>query len=459
MKKRAVTVIVGVFLSVLVIGGILFGSAVYDIRHHHFDGNDYSSVSWKLDGDVATVTGNGEMIPFYEVWNFYVWEREQVNPFYSLAEHLYKEFPVRKIVIGKGITGLEEYYDPLSHCANLTEIVVEEGNPYLTVVDNVLFNKDKTVLLAYPKGSKATSYSVPHGVTEIGSNAFSETTALQSVSLPESITKIGYFAFAGCDGLREIGFSEGLTTIGTSAFLGCRTLEEIVLPDSLSSLENCAFSGCQKLTSVFIPAGLTKIEESTFADCPSLIEFKTATDSESFCAMDGILFNKDRTVLVRFPEGMPGNIYHVPEGVKEIADSAFEGCRNLPYVFLPETLLRIGDGAFLNCESLRGVTIPDSVQRIETAAFEDCRMLTEVIIGKGVTYIDTEAFYNNPKLKTVTLSANVKEIGSNAIGFCHGEIGYGSHLPGFTLRCEENTAAQAYAEKNDVPFEILSDES
>ena len=457
MKKRTVTVIFCIFLFVLLVGGILLGSAVYDIRHHHFDGGDYNGVSWTLDGDAATVTGNGEMISLYDAWHFYIYERKQFNPFYALADRFYEDFPAKKVIIGEGITGLGEY--AFSHCANLTEIAVAEENPYLAVVDNVLFNRDKTVLLAYPKGSKAASYSVPHGVTEIGSNAFSETAALRSVTLPESVETIGNNAFCWCDSLREVKFSEGLTAIGFSAFSGCKTLKEIILPDSLTSLGNCAFSRCTALTGITIPARLTKIEESTFADCPSLTAFTAAPENNAFSASDGVLFNKDRTVLVRFPAGKPGEIYHVPEGVTEIADSAFEGCRNLPYVFLPETLLRIGDGAFWNCESLRGVTIPDSVQRIEAAAFEDCRMLTQAIIGKGVTYIGTEAFYNTPKLKTVTLSASVKEIAPNALGFCYGAIGYGSHLPGFTLRCPANSFAQAYAEKNDVPFEILSNES
>ena len=59
--------------------------------------------------------------------------------------------------------------------------------------DHVLFNKNKTILIAYR--AKGTNYTIPNSVTTIGEHAFSDCDSLTSINIPNSVTTIGDFGF------------------------------------------------------------------------------------------------------------------------------------------------------------------------------------------------------------------------------------------------------------------------
>lgn len=83
----------------------------------------------------------------------------------------------------------------------------------------VLFNKDKTTLIAYR--SKDTNYIIPNGVTHIGDEAFSGCESLTSINIPNSVTNIGNCAFYGCGFLKSINIPDSVTNIGDRAFRYC----------------------------------------------------------------------------------------------------------------------------------------------------------------------------------------------------------------------------------------------
>lgn len=100
-------------------------------------------------------------------------------------------------------------------------------------------------------------------VNEIGSNAFSGKTGLQTVTLPDSMKIIGNSAFARCGGLQSVAFGNSLVSIGDNAFSLC-ALSRISLPASLRSIGNSSFSG-NKLTVVIIPDSVERIGVDAFS--------------------------------------------------------------------------------------------------------------------------------------------------------------------------------------------------
>ena len=88
--------------------------------------------------------------------------------------------------------------------------------------DDVLFNKDKTILIAYR--SKETSYIIPKTITCIGELAFYECSSLISVDIPDSVTRIENGAFGGCGSLTSINIPDSVTSIGKGAFNNCDNL-------------------------------------------------------------------------------------------------------------------------------------------------------------------------------------------------------------------------------------------
>ena len=85
--------------------------------------------------------------------------------------------------------------------------------------DNVLFNKNKTTLIAYR--AKETNYTIPNSVTTIGDSAFNGCESLTNIDIPNSVTTIGNDAFAFCYSLTSINIPNSVTTIGEGAFRAC----------------------------------------------------------------------------------------------------------------------------------------------------------------------------------------------------------------------------------------------
>ena len=105
-----------------------------------------------------------------------------------------------------------------SYCTSLTEFLVSSGNPNFSSGDGVLYDKDKTTLIAYPVGKTESSFEIPSSVTTIGGFAFGGCTSLASVAIPSSVTTIGEGAFSDCTSLASVAIGDGVTTIGDYAF-------------------------------------------------------------------------------------------------------------------------------------------------------------------------------------------------------------------------------------------------
>lgn len=121
----------------------------------------------------------------------------------------------------------------------LTSITVRTGNTAFSSVDGVLFNKDKTRLLAFP-AARTGSYTIPSGVTEICDNAFGGAYLMTEIILPAGVTHIGSYGFGWCSGLDSMVLPDGLLTIASNAF-AWTSLSSINLPDSLTSIHAKAF--------------------------------------------------------------------------------------------------------------------------------------------------------------------------------------------------------------------------
>ena len=108
--------------------------------------------------------------------------------------------------------------------------------------DDVLFNKDKTILIAYR--SKEANYIIPRTVTSIGEYAFYECSSLTNIKIPDRVTSIGESAFGGCSSLNCIDIPNSVTSIGDWAFAECSSLTNIVISNSVTSVGFCAFGWC-----------------------------------------------------------------------------------------------------------------------------------------------------------------------------------------------------------------------
>ena len=252
--------------------------------------------------------------------------------------------------------------------------------------------------------------------------AFADCKSLTSISVPDSVNAIGNGAFSGCSSLASINIPNSVTTIRGSAFCNCLSLTSITIPESVTSIEIAAFSGCSSLTNITIPDLVDTIGDHAFYNCSSLTNITVSENNKYFSSLNGVLFNKDKTELITYPNGNERTEYTIPDSVTSIIEGAFAYCSNLITVKIPDSVTDITDKTFYVCSSLTSVTIPDSVTHIGYNAFKYCKNLTSIII-------------KNPNCEISN--------GKNTIWETATIYGY------------ENSTAQAYAETYDRKFVLL----
>ena len=344
-----------------------------------------------------------------------------------------------------------------SGCTSLAEITVSPNNKNYSSVAGVLFNKDVSELIVYPKGNGRSAYTVPDGVTSIGGSAFSGCTSLAEIVIPDSVTSIGGSAFSGCTSLAEIVIPDSVTSIGGFAFSGCTSLskvdlpktlttieagtfrdctslKEIVIPDSVTEIrsnwgyDGCdgAFSGCTSLSKVDLPKKLTTIEAGTFRDCTSLKEIVIPDSvTEIRCnwglgafsgctSLSKVDLSKNLTMIYEYTFSGCTSLAEIdiPDSVTSIGRFAFSGCTSLSKVDLPKTLTTIEAGTFRDCTSLKEIVIPDSVTSIGGSAFSNCISLESITIGSGVESLGDEWIASCRRLENITVSPENKTYSS-----------------------------------------------
>ncbi len=138
--------------------------------------------------------------------------------------------------------------NPFIGCSNLKEFI--NNSPNYSVQDGVLFNANKTTLIAYLAGKINNIYSIPIGVTKIVDNAFAESHNITSIILPDGLTDIGVNVFGGCYNLININLPTGIQKIDIYTFTTCSSLTSIIIPNSVTSIHNTAFENCRSLSSI-----------------------------------------------------------------------------------------------------------------------------------------------------------------------------------------------------------------
>ncbi|YCM45741.1 leucine-rich repeat domain-containing protein [Verrucomicrobiaceae bacterium 227] len=262
-----------------------------------------------------------------------------------------------------------------------------------------------------------TSVSIPESVTSIRKEAFYYCSALISVDIPDSVTSIESQAFSNCSSLVSVSIGDGVTSISTAAFSGCTSLESVSIGNALTSIPPYLFRSCTSLTSVSIPDSVTSIGSYAFSGCKSLTSIDTGSLSSSYSSLDGVLFSKDRTTLIRFPEGKSGK-YLILKSVTSINSHAFKGCAGLTSVSIPESVASIDSSVFFGCTSLAFVSIPESVTSLGFDAFRSCTSLTSISIPDSVTSISLQAFFGCTGLTSVAIPDSVTSLGRNAFWGC-----------------------------------------
>lgn len=376
----------------------------------------------------------------------------------------------------EGLDSKPEYNYSYTEEEGVTLITDENGKVVKAVVSGVNGKVPEGLFYNKTPGTEATPMDrwrdlkevvIEEGVTEIGVDAFSVCTSLETVTLPESLQKIGEGAFEYCSSLSEIRIPENVTVIGQRAFHCCKKLTSVTIPAGVTEIDYATFAYCEELSTVVIPETVTKIGECAFQNCGfSSINIPATVKETDRRAFAGCHSMQKATISV---ETVGEQTFYSCDAlteveftseVKTIGDGAFHSCTALAEIKIPDNVTSIGDGIFTSCTALKkavfeggtvkkstlgnpalqeliisgsatldvSFTAGSSKNTLETvkiekgvigdSAFSNCKNLTTVELGGGVTSIGKSAFLKCTKLPSITIGNGVISIGASAFNGC-----------------------------------------
>ena len=333
--------------------------------------------------------------------------------------------------VGKSVTSLP--VSAFSSDTALKSISVSADNDTFSSVDGVLFNKNVTDIVIFPRAkegeyvipdtvekisdsafdraNKITAVTIGKSVKSIGNSAFYSCTALTKIVINDDCETVGERAFQGCTALQSVTFGKNTKTLGSYCFYNCYALGEIVFGNSLEAIPYECFENARALTSITIPDSVKSIGTYAFQYCNALesVEFGSGVETISYEAFYG---TKLSDVVI-------------PDNVKTVGDYAFTSA--------PVKSIHIGSGVTsLNptrtfADSVTTITVSDEntvftvadnvLYNKDMTILYFCPRLKEgeVIIPGTVTSLGDYAFYNCKKLTSIKEYGNVLSIGSYAI--------------------------------------------
>ena len=246
------------------------------------------------------------------------------------------------------------------------------------------------------------------GTEEFPVEAFDEAYNLRSIILPSNVKSIGKWVFRNCGNLKAIIIDENNEYY--------KSIDGVLYSNDGSTLVRYPPDKTGK--SFLIPNTVKNIEDGAFYACDNLAEIIVDENNENYKAVDGVLYNKDTTLLIQYPANKMDKSFVVPNGIESISIGAFAKNGKLKTLIIPEGVKCIEDRTFISCSGLKSITIPDSVETIGNFAFRYCWSLKKIIIPDGVKTIGDFAFDCCSHLEIVKLPDTLKTIGYGAFSKC-----------------------------------------
>ena len=376
----------------------------------------------------------------------------------------------------------------IDYSYELADFVYEEQD--LSFIYSV--NDDKTTCtITSFSGEQKGDLIIPsqidgYEVTGIGAEAFILAKGFDGkLVLPDTLKFIDDYAFQNCTGLSgELKLPENLEKIGPYAFQGdVGFTGDLVIPESVKEINHYAFYMCEGFDGdLKLPSNLEILEgafpytgfkgtlyfpdnldwDSELVSGAHFSSFHINETNRKYVTRDGILYNKDMTVLLACPGGKEGEIIfpntlteigdyafyrcdllkgdiQLPEGVTRVGDYSFDQSGFDGAIILPDSLQEIGISAFLGtsitgdlklpkdlkiikqyafcaCDLLDGeIILNDQLQTIETYAFVGSRIHGKIIFPDSIKYIGDHAFQHIGTISSYSVPSGIEYLGDNAL--------------------------------------------
>ena len=325
-------------------------------------------------------------------------------------------------------------------------INVAESNPVYSSLDGVLFSKDKKTLIKCPEG-KSGVYTVPVGVTTIGTNAFGNCSKLTGIALPNSLLEIDQYAFR-LTNIASMTIPSSVITIYNDVFLGNTSLTSLTFDDAgdwYSTNDQQALRTRSGGTSASLGVATTNAAAfkngnndyyykavATSQNVAAFVQKVAALTGDSTVKLEGQIKQTDLAAIYKAIKEASHKVkldMSGATGLTSLPKDAFSQCSNLQEIILPEGIASIGNQAFGACSDLESVSLPASVTSIGSDAFNSPSLLSVNVDQGNAVYSSVDGvlfskdkktliFCPKGKSGTYVVPDSVKVIGPSAFKSC-----------------------------------------
>lgn len=295
---------------------------------------------------------------------------------YNFSTSIDRDFYIKKLTLSDTLKKIHSqvFYYPYNGCFSLQEINIPK---------NVEFIGDS----AFEGCQKlhTVEFAEEGANIEIGAGVFERCTSLSSITIPDRVRSMGGASFYGCTALENVKLSSNMTSLPDSSngygfFQDCTSLKNIEIPEQVSEITANTFSGCKSIETIKIGASLGTIENLPL-NLATMKEISVSEGNLDYSSECGVLFNKDKTELIKYPYGSDEHSYTVPDTVTTIGNCAFQDAANLEEIIIPENVEKIGTAAFKNCKRLKRIVIKNPECDIDDTSDTFCLDGNTLIIG------------------------------------------------------------------------------
>lgn len=200
------------------------------------------------------------------------------------------------------------------------------------------------------------------------------------------------------EGITSIVMSDNMNEVGPYMFDSLNKVKEVTIPAHAQVYER-AFINMASLETVVLSYdnenyySSLEVSGASFINCPSLKEFIVDENDSNYKTIDGVLYSKSGTSLIRYPAGKTDKTFTIPDSVTHINPYAFEGATNLESVYNVQDI--DSSHIFENCTSLKNVEISSTVDEINTSVFSNCTSLKQLVLPDSIKWVYEDYNYYN----------------------------------------------------------------
>lgn len=172
------------------------------------------------------------------------------------------------------------------------------------------------------------------------------------------------------------------------------------------------------IESVYIPKTIEFIGLHAFDYTKYLNYIGVDKENKKFMSEKGILYNKQATILIKYPPSKTDKKVLIRDSVKKIKDCAFLCAKNIEEIEMSNKIKEIGFEAFGFCQNLKKVTLSNQIKLLERSLFSYCENLTDINLSDNIETIAASCFIGCTSLKEFIAPSSLKSLGRYAFESC-----------------------------------------